>query len=214
VVLRQKRRFDATNLHLYHYAGNNPVKYVDPTGQWIDNEDGTYTAEEGDTLYDKFGENWKEKTGFDRDPKSLQVGETVTDYSNPKVLQDTNQNTYTNDSVKKSNLQKPILNEPKDKNVVQSWWSKKVGEQLTDAESKLQFAIGTTEMIGGPIAGIGLCEATAGQSFILGMYVMADGAFMITEAQDNKKAYPFSLLPTFLLSYAKTDDGMIFYTGF
>ncbi len=24
--------FNTVNLHLYHYAGNNPVKYTDPTG--------------------------------------------------------------------------------------------------------------------------------------------------------------------------------------
>ena len=27
--------FNAVNLHLYHYAGNNPVKYVDPDGRII-----------------------------------------------------------------------------------------------------------------------------------------------------------------------------------
>jgi hypothetical protein len=27
--------FNTVNLHLYHYAGNNPVKYTDPTGQFI-----------------------------------------------------------------------------------------------------------------------------------------------------------------------------------
>jgi hypothetical protein len=28
--------FNVVNLHLYHYAGNNPVKYVDPDGKWLD----------------------------------------------------------------------------------------------------------------------------------------------------------------------------------
>jgi RHS repeat-associated protein len=27
--------FNTVNLHLYHYAGNNPVKYVDQDGRWI-----------------------------------------------------------------------------------------------------------------------------------------------------------------------------------
>ena len=62
---------------MYHYAGNNPVKYTDPTGRWIDNEDGTFTAEEGDTLYGLYGDDWQSKSGFTRDPSTLQVGETV-----------------------------------------------------------------------------------------------------------------------------------------
>lgn len=28
--------FNTVNLHLYHYAGNNPVKYTDPDGNWIE----------------------------------------------------------------------------------------------------------------------------------------------------------------------------------
>ena len=69
--------FNVVNLHLYHYAGNNPVKYTDPTGMWLDNGDGTYTAEKSDTLWDLYGNDWKEKSGFDKDPRTLQSGETV-----------------------------------------------------------------------------------------------------------------------------------------
>jgi hypothetical protein len=28
--------FNTVNLHLYHYAGNNPVKYLDPNGREVD----------------------------------------------------------------------------------------------------------------------------------------------------------------------------------
>ena len=27
--------FNYVNLHVYHYAGNNPVKYTDPNGEWV-----------------------------------------------------------------------------------------------------------------------------------------------------------------------------------
>ena len=69
--------YNTVNFNVYHYGNNNPIKYTDPTGMRIDNGDGTYTAEKGDTLWDKYGADWKEKSGFTRDPRTLQVGETV-----------------------------------------------------------------------------------------------------------------------------------------
>ena len=75
--IRRKTHLRQPYCNLYAYGANNSVRYIDPTGQWIDNEDGTFTAEAGDTLYDLFGENWQEKSGFTRDPRTLQVGETV-----------------------------------------------------------------------------------------------------------------------------------------
>lgn len=74
--------YNYTNLSLYHYSNNNPIKYTDPTGKslddWQDNGDGTWTVKsEGAKLWDVWGANWQEESGFDRDPRTLQVGETV-----------------------------------------------------------------------------------------------------------------------------------------
>ncbi|MDR2409805.1 MAG: hypothetical protein LBE13_17080 [Bacteroidales bacterium] len=32
-ITKQRNLFQEVNLHVYHYAGNNPVKYIDPTGR-------------------------------------------------------------------------------------------------------------------------------------------------------------------------------------
>ena len=75
--LRRNSALIPANAGLFHYAGNCPVRYIDPMGMWIDNHDGTYTAESGNTLYDLYGDEWKEKSGFTRDPRTLQIGEIV-----------------------------------------------------------------------------------------------------------------------------------------
>lgn len=68
----------AINLHLYHYAGNNPVRYSDPNGRWhVDPSDGTWITDKNDTLWGKWGKDWKEKTGYKGDPTKLKVGEHV-----------------------------------------------------------------------------------------------------------------------------------------
>ena len=69
--------YNAVNFNVYHYGGNNPIKYVDPTGMWSDNGDGTYTAEKGDTLFELYGDDWKEKSGYEGDPTKMPIGTIV-----------------------------------------------------------------------------------------------------------------------------------------
>ena len=74
--------FDYANFNLYHYAGNNPIRYNDPTGQskddWQYNGDGTWTVKsEGAKLWDIYGADWREKSGYEGDPTKLQIGDTV-----------------------------------------------------------------------------------------------------------------------------------------
>ena len=44
---------------------------------WIDNADGTSTAEQGDTLWGKYGSDWQVKSGYTGDPTKLQPGDVV-----------------------------------------------------------------------------------------------------------------------------------------
>jgi hypothetical protein len=50
---------------------------VDPNGMWTDNGDGTFTAEQGNTLWGLYGADLQEKSGYTGDPAKLQIGETV-----------------------------------------------------------------------------------------------------------------------------------------
>ena len=75
--------YNTVNFSLYHYAGNNPVKYTDPTGMslddWQDNGDGTWTVKsEGAKLWDVWGANWDVLSGVtsEEEAKKIQVGQT------------------------------------------------------------------------------------------------------------------------------------------
>ena len=169
--------FNYVNMHVYHYAGNNPIKYRDPDGRFIDNGDGTFTAEQGDTLFNLYGDNWQEMSGFDpdRDPRTLQIGE---------VVGIPNQTSTSTDSQ-----QTPITSSG---GIFQSWRSKKDGETLTSEEARFQMAFGTTQLNIGVYGGIfGSVALTSPAPFFFGIFVAADASVVINDAQRNIKRTPF-----------------------
>jgi len=92
----------------FAYVNNDPVNYVDLWGllaseggrtipnTWRDNKDGTYTALPGATLYELYGEHWREESGYSGNPADLQVGDVVGKVNIPKEYTDTQPETIHN----------------------------------------------------------------------------------------------------------------------
>ena len=204
--------YNTVNFSLYHYAGNNPVKYTDPTGMslddWQDNGDGTWTVKsEGAKLWDVWGADRQEKSGFDRDPRTLQVGETVGKKNEEQRAQKSMLEVTNEESTVSSAANVDI-------SPWKTWWAKPAGEPLTDAEAKIQRRIGIYEMITGPLLGAIGAESTQGKSVLPGYYLMADGAVIFADGQDKRKTIPGLFFIKFLNPIVGDVDGIPIITDY
>lgn len=71
--------YRSQNLNMFQYAFLNPMKFIDPNGLWVDQGDGSFVAEKGDTLNGlqaQTGRDWR-TSNFKGDPRKLQVGQNV-----------------------------------------------------------------------------------------------------------------------------------------
>ena len=79
----------------YNFVYNSPLKFIDPTGmgpEWIDNGDGTYTAEVGDSAASLYNQHLKDK------------GYTFEEVD--AMVQEQHGENYTEGGVEKSNIDK------------------------------------------------------------------------------------------------------------
>ncbi|MCF0125424.1 MAG: hypothetical protein HUJ68_06675 [Clostridia bacterium] len=194
------------NGNLYHYAGNNPVKYTDPTGMsiddWQDNGDGTWTVKsEGAKLWDVWGADSYDATGLTEDEaKNIHIGDTF-GKKNTEVLPNENDNV---NSSPEPQIEKPNY-------LVQGLIGG--GEVLLG----IAVDIGTTiYAFGAEAAALETQKsldptvgATALSGYTSGALLMADGINMITSAFSKNKASPMiaSLFKDIFLSSTYQDVG-------
>ena len=140
---------------------NDPVNYVDLWGlcgsdgnHWIDNGDGTFTALEGATLWGLYGADWQEKSGFEGDPTTLQVGDTVGKKVPRPTFQYPNSILERKEALLSSKSEQTFIDtDNTQQSSFSSWWNKPNGAVLTQDEQDIQTAIGIGEMIIGPTLG-------------------------------------------------------------
>ena len=129
----------------FTYVNNDPVNYVDLWGllasdggrtvpnTWRDNKDGTYTALPGATLYELYGENWREESGYVGNPSNLQVGDVVGRKS----------------SFMENSVSQPIVNSKQEVLVIDNSFPQVTNsEEIFEGYShRTNIAIGVTEIV-------------------------------------------------------------------
>ena len=166
-------------------------------------------------------QDWPEKSGFTRDPKTLEPGETVgvpnrpsapsTPQNQPAGSPATQNTAPTtggtsstgagdrsrsgSDGASGSSYESLFENTGSSvnsrSNVLKTWWDKPDGAKLTEGEARLQIAIGSYEMVGGFVGGLGLSVLVENPvPFYIGTFFMGDGVVLINDGLSLKKRTP------------------------
>ena len=150
-----------TNSNLYHYAGNNPVHYIDPTGMFNFE---TNTIEEGDTL-SKIADDYNSKNGTNVTADDLAKANNI---DNPNKI-------YSGDSLDFSSFMKTSKENILDSNISKNadcGYYNKTGNFLIGLG---ELVSGVGIIVGGGFTAASLAPETVGASAMVGYSAVLTG---------------------------------------
>jgi len=184
----------------FAYCGNNPMMFTNPTGLDVGNA--------GNDGYDENG-NPVRVTSSSTSVTKKTIKTTITTKAGNATNETQKQSMQAivenirasggggEDAIALAQNNTSIITNSYRKaidGIYNSWANKEDGDSLTKPEAKLQIAIGSTEMVGGGIIGVGGCAASNGGSVPIGLYVMGDGGNVVGGGLRGEKVTPFKML--------------------